>query len=266
MKVCELGPGNSAGTGIAALLSGAESYTGLDAFPYPFAVNQKLTNELVRKLSELYATKSPIPGPDQFPRIRPELEQYDFPSWLFAGKGADLYLSRCKALAGGAECDLISRRLVYIAPYEGIDLSEWSGAFDALFSQAVLEHVKDVAETYRMIFRLLKPLGWSWHVIDFRSHGLSSEWNGHWRYPEWLWKIVLGQREFLLNRMPLEKHIESATQAGFTIVAAFPYREGEHPALGSKSGMGPESFAPPFNLMSKAGASTMGAMVILQKP
>src|SRR6266567_1228155 len=100
-KVCELGPGNSVGTGIAALLSGVESYLGLDAFPYPLAANQKRTNDLIRKLAELYATKSPIPGPNQFPKIRPELEKYDFPSWLFTGEGAERNISRCETLATG---------------------------------------------------------------------------------------------------------------------------------------------------------------------
>jgi len=52
LTVAELGPGGSLGTGLAALLSGAEKYIGLDAVEH--ALNQ--TN--IRILSELLTLES----------------------------------------------------------------------------------------------------------------------------------------------------------------------------------------------------------------
>ena len=45
------------------------------------------------------------------------------------------------------------------------------------------------------------------HQIDFSSHGLSEIWNGHWSYPELMWRITEGKRPFLINRQPHSVHI-----------------------------------------------------------
>lgn len=265
--VCELGPGNSIGTGIAALFSGVNSYTGLDAFPYSFATNKKRIAELIVRLSEFFSSRRAIPGADQYPQINPELDNYDFPVWLVDGRAFYERIAAIRsALLRDVENEFASGRLNYLAPYHELDLSKYGGSFDAVFSQAVLEHVEDLGGTYRLIFSLLRPQGWSWHVIDFRCHGVSSDWNGHWRYPEWLWKIVAGRREFLLNRLTLSEHLARAREAGFWIESVFPYRDGEHPRLAAKSHLKPSSFVHPFNRMSHEDATTMGALLVMRKP
>src|SRR3989442_12971731 len=84
--VCELGPGNSIGPGLAAPFSGGKSYTGLDAFPYSFATNKKRIAELIVRLSEFFSSRRAIPGADQYPQINPELDNHDFPVWLVDGR------------------------------------------------------------------------------------------------------------------------------------------------------------------------------------
>ena len=66
----ELGPGDSIGTGLAALLAGASRYVGLDVVPYSAHANLE---QLLDELTELYARQEPIPGHDEFPAIRPRL-------------------------------------------------------------------------------------------------------------------------------------------------------------------------------------------------
>ena len=92
-----------------------------------------------------------------------------------------------------------------------------AASLDLIFSQAVLEHVDGLEETYKAMSVWLKPGGYASHVIDFTAHGLSPFWNGHWAYSDWQWKLVRGRREFLLNREPLSMHISCAKKAGFQV-------------------------------------------------
>lgn len=262
-RICELGPGNSIGVGIAALLSGAESYTGLDAVPYSTVGQKEQITKMINDLTELFQERSPIPEPKQYPQIVPQLEDYSFPSWILA----ELNLAATKtSLIEGLDAPECNHPLKYLAPYQHIDLSGYSGSFDAIFSQAVFEHIVNPAQTYRLIFDLLKPGGLSWHVIDFRSHGLSADWNGHWTYPEWLWSLVVGRRQFFLNRIPLSGHLALAAQAGFEVEGMVTYAEGEQQALAKKSRLNPTQFAKPFDRMSNEDASTVSVMIFLKKP
>jgi hypothetical protein len=58
------------------------------------------------------------------------------------------------------------------------------------------------------------------HQIDFRSHNLTSEWNGHRAIPDWLWNIMVGKRAYLINREPWSVHRRVITDCGFEIVSA----------------------------------------------
>src|SRR5437016_7019160 len=62
--VAELGPGDSLGTGLTALLTGADSYQALDVVEHA----QAATNlQVFEELIPLLARREPIPGPDEFP-------------------------------------------------------------------------------------------------------------------------------------------------------------------------------------------------------
>ena len=77
--VGELGPGDSIGTGIAALISGAETYVGLDVVPFSAKANLTVIfDELVAS----YRQHEDIPNDKEFPRIRPKLDSYAFPGHL----------------------------------------------------------------------------------------------------------------------------------------------------------------------------------------
>src|SRR5689334_16590122 len=78
--VVELGPGDSIGLGLAALLSASDCYYGLDVVEHAnSATNLRVLDELV----ELFRKREPIPGDEQFPRLNPRLGTYAFPTDLF---------------------------------------------------------------------------------------------------------------------------------------------------------------------------------------
>src|SRR5262249_44088460 len=131
------------------------------------------------------------------------------------------------------------------------------GSLDLIFSQAVLEHVDNLEETYQAMFAWLKPGGYASHVIDFSAHHLSPFWNGHWAYSDLQWRLARGRREFLLNREPLATHLARAKKAGFEVLLLKrDYAEG---------GIKAESLSHPFQLLDNEDARTRGAILILRK-
>jgi len=68
------------------------------------------------------------------------------------------------------------------------------------------------------MYEWIKKDGMISHSIDFQSHGLSKEWNGHWSYSDLTWKIIRGKRNYLINREPLSNHLNAMKKAGFEIL------------------------------------------------
>ena len=149
-QIVELGPGDSIGVGLVALRwSGA--LVGLDVLPlFVKADLESILDELVR----LYARKEPIPDNDEFLRVRPYLESYEFPDraieWTGFGERAELIRSEIrKSLDDG-------QMVTYRAPWTSI-AEVAPNLLDLLFSQAVLEYVVRLEDTYRAMSMWLKP-------------------------------------------------------------------------------------------------------------
>jgi hypothetical protein len=94
----------------------------------------------------------------------------------------------------------------YIVPWTDTNLLG-KESVDIILSHAVLEHVVDLDGTYNSLVGYLKHGGMMTHQIDFDCHGLSAAWNGYRTYPEFIWKMILGKRPFLINRIPCTEHI-----------------------------------------------------------
>jgi len=79
-KVAELGPGDSIGIGLTALLLGAEKYYAFDVVEFAsMEHNLKIFNELIM----LVRQRASIPYEGIFSRIQPCLEDYEFPSKIY---------------------------------------------------------------------------------------------------------------------------------------------------------------------------------------
>lgn len=226
-RIAELGPGDSLGIGLAALLSGSQEYYALDIVARSNPIrNIQILDELV----DLYSRQADIPDEQEFPLVGPHLDSYTFPSEILPEQHLNKALSprRIKAIRLALRSAQPSQYISYIVPWNDPEqLPRLSGLmFDMIFSQAVLEHVDDVEHTYQMLYQWLKPGGFMSHDIDFTCHGTHSEFNGHWTYPSWLWRRIRGNRAYLINRHPHSSHSTLMCRSGFEIVYDAP-KKGE---------------------------------------
>lgn len=228
-SVAELGPGDSLGIGLCALLSGAPSYLALDACHYGSAASH---GAIFSELATAFRSDIAAPGQKEFPLTWPPLRAELKPSLLLnrevlesatAGKRiADIGA----ALADAAPPPPLIR---HVAPWTGQHLLNHPSDLSVVFSQAVLEHVDDLEETYRALGQKLKPGAVMSHVIDFKSHGITSAWHGHWSIGSRRWRIIRGNRPYLINRMPWSFHRRLMETNGFEILKTLPRHDA--PAL-----------------------------------
>ncbi len=214
--VVEMGPGDSLGMGLAALLSGSERYYALDLVEF---ANPTKNLQIFDELVGLFRRREPIPDNDEFPKVRPPVETYDFPAQILdearlstALAEDRLKLIRESILNMGGRDSMIS----YKTPWSDAGVME-AGSVDVVCSQAVMEHVDDLSTAYGAMKLWLKPGGYVSHEIDFKSHGLAIGWNGHWAYRDATWKLICGRRPYLLNREPLSTHVGLLEKRGFEI-------------------------------------------------
>ena len=253
--VAELGPGDSLGVGLAALLAGSRSYFALDAKQHA-STDRNLS--VFDQLVDLYRRRAPVPDAREFPSQLPQLDSYEFPRHILSDQllAEALQAHRLEAIRGelargptGAEGN---NRIAYFAPwYEPSLIREAS--VDFLFSQAVMEHVSDLDHTYQALARWLRPGGWTSHVIDFRCHKTTRQWNGHWTCSDVAWKLIKGRRTYLINRQPHSTHVELLGRYGFQIVGDVRFRD--------HTGVARKQLTPRFRHLSDDDLTTYSAFL-----
>jgi SAM-dependent methyltransferase len=224
--VAELGPGDSIGIGLAAILTGAERYYAFDVQRY---ANLERNLTVFEELLALFQARADIPGPEEWPRVGPELGDYSFPAFLTPQRMARnlrperLERVRAALRAGGAHDSTNDgsrsdeSMIRYRAPWNTRGAIE-RDSIDLVFSQAVLEHVDDLADVYEAMRQWLKPDGYMSHQIDFKCHDSARAWNGHWTYSNLMWKLARGKDVWLINREPHSTHLKLLDANGFRVV------------------------------------------------
>lgn len=255
--VAEIGPGESIGVGLAALIAGAERYYGFDVVSYSIPKReQKIFEELV----ELFSKKTPIPNEVEFPEIKPTLKTYDFPDQIFSANYLEKVLDpkriekfrQALRSKNGNTANVIS----YKVPWFEKSITE-KNSVDWIFSQAVMEHVEDLEGSYTSMTTWLKKGGIMSHQIDFKSHGLSPFWNGHWTFPSLIWKIIKGNNPYLLNRKTYDEHLALLSKNSFSIL---------HQHLIKKTdGFSKVFLAKDYQNFSKETLEIAGAFIIAKK-
>lgn len=249
--VAELGPGASLGTGIAALLSGAQHYYALDVMGY---ASRRNNVDVFDGLAEMFRAREAIPDEKEFPRLRPALPSYEFPRGILTDDIIERSLEQGrldrlrKELGAGGD----NEHFRYYVPWHDDGIISQS-VVDMIFSQAVMMQVQDLPHTYRAIARWLKPGGITSHAIDFSSLGTAKAWNGHWSYGDRTWKLIMGKRAYLTNRQPHSCHVRLLEENGFRITCDVTTK--------SKAGIARDELAPQFRDMNTEDLETTGAFI-----
>ncbi len=254
-KVVEMGPGDSLGTGLAALLTGVQSYSGLDVVQHTDARrNVAIFDQLVA----MVRARASVPDADEFPSLKPPLLDKDHPARTMSAQDVAGYTDP-------ARIDTLRRRLRdldddpssavrYICPWGQPGPGDKHKA-DLLFSQAVMEYMDDLDGAYQALAAWIRPGGAMSHQIDLSCHGLATTWDGHWAYTDLGWKMIRGKRPFFINRAPASAHFKAMERAGMEVVHVTRF---EAKPTGHK-------LAPRFATMSADDRNTRGIYVIARK-
>ena len=176
-------------------------------------------------LVDLLRRRSPLPDQSEFPRLNPILNDYRFPFSILTDSHLEQALTPSRV-------DAIREALIhpdcsgdveirYQVPWDAGSVIH-PGTVDVVFSQAVLEHVDDIAACYAAMAAWLKVGGYASHQIDFSSHDLAPEWNGHWSCSRPVWNIIRSGLPYLLNRAPCSAHETLLARNGLIVIARVP--------------------------------------------
>jgi hypothetical protein len=211
----ELGPGDSLGIGLAGLLSGIDRCVALDAVRY---ADRSRNLEIFEDLIALFRNHAAIPDDAEFPLVQPSLPSYAFPAGVLTPERLDAALNpkrleRIRAFINDpATTARADAPLCYIAPWEPGAIR--AASVDLVLSQTVLELPADLAGIYAEMCRWLKAGGVMSHEIDFKSIGMTTEWNGHWACSNAVWRLAAGRRRHRINREPHSTHIALIEKMG----------------------------------------------------
>jgi SAM-dependent methyltransferase len=246
--VAEIGPGNSLGVGLCALLTGARTYYAIDIETY---ANTERNLQIFAEIIRFFQKKSPDP-----------LSESGFPSHILTEQ-------RLARTLEPQRVNLIKQCILQMnQPVQGFYLGYAApgnssptvreNSVDFILSHAVMEHVDDPEAVYRILYRWLKPGGCMSHMIDYRSHNLARQWNGHWAYSEALWKLMRSKRPYFINRQPHSAQAAAMERCGFRIMGEEKTRE--------TPGIRREQLAPPFHDLSDEDLTTATGFFVAVKP
>jgi SAM-dependent methyltransferase len=247
--VVELGPGRSIGVGLAALLSGANTYYGLDSARI---CDLSASTQLLQEILVLFRERAgqQIKG---WPAYGPE-----FPKHILSKPFLRSVLSpeRIEDIEKAFRSDS-SVTVGYIAPWT--DSSLGPGSADLVLSHVVMQYFDELVSTYTVMYDWLKPGGAISHQIDFSGHQFArNEWNSHWSREEWIWRLIVGQRPGAISRLPFSAHVSAIQSAGFEILCAMPYMD--------NTGIPHNALARRWIGLSISDLHTRGGFIQAQKP
>ena len=217
--VAELGPGQSLGVGLAALLCGVKRYYALDVTDYSAReANVRIFDDLVTLLRQ----REPRPHKG-WPDYDQWLDERLFPSHVLTDTRLDAALAPSRiaairsALLNDGEAGGADPVVEYIVPWNDAAVIA-TGSVDLVLSHVVLQAVDDLDSTYAALHQWLRPGGWMSHHIDFTSQRTASNWNGHWAYSEAARKVISGRRPSFCNREPHSTHLSLLQKYDFEVV------------------------------------------------
>jgi hypothetical protein len=262
-SVVEIGPGDSLGTGLAALLCGAHTLYAFDSVQH---TNVERNLEILSDLVSLFERRIAIPS-SEFPRLSPRLPDYGFPRSILPDEkmAQNLDPARVEAIRQAVKQSVSSQA----SPVDGILIryipsqGEYAAMIkdievEMIFSQAVMQYEQDLERAYTVYYQRLKPQGWMSHQIDFSAHETSGVWNGHWSYSDFTWRIICGAQPYYLSRNPMSVHVQRIQEAGFELVTVLQ-NQGE-------GGIERSRLAERYRALSDEDLRTRNAFLVARKP
>jgi SAM-dependent methyltransferase len=246
--VVELGPGRSLGVGVAALLSGANEYYGLDAYP---ACDFLATRAMLEDIVDLFRHRTGQMS-EGWPSYGP-----GFPDHILPQSVLDTTLTPQRIDSIGDALLNLSSMMGYAAPW-------WSNivapeSVDLVVSHAVVQYLPDIDKAYQSMYDWLRPGGMISHQIDFSGLSYARvRWNSHWSHNERTWRLIVSNRPGKINRQPFSAHLKAIQDAGFEVTSAMRNLD--------RGGIAREALAPRWGAMSEEDLHTRGGFIQARKP
>jgi len=244
--VCELGPGDSIGSGLASLVSGAETYIAIDG---TWAWDAERNLAVFEALVTLFRQRAP-PG-----------QAGSFPADVLTADRMERCLAPGRLRRIRESISRVNQEdscIRYIVQKDGDPMREHDGSMDMIFSHSVMEHVGELSLAYERMSRWLAPGGFMSHHVDFKCHLSARDWNGHWAYTDAVWKLLFLGAQPLINRVPCSEHLRLMRLHGFEVRT----EERRH----DRSGVTRAMLAPPFRGMSTEDLTTRGVFLQAMGP
>jgi SAM-dependent methyltransferase len=195
LRAIEIGPGNSLAQAFILLLLGAERVTAVDVRHYATEEN----------------------GDGVYGRVVEELEGWVASERFVSSIGVDEREQRSRELLpDGARFPKLGPELQYQIT-DGVTIPLADNSCHFAYSVSVLEHVGDVAATYREMARVLEPGSLMSHIIDLRDHH-HTEPHDFLRYEDELWSRMQGRSAGSTNRLRASDHLSLLEKAGFEVL------------------------------------------------
>lgn len=215
-SVAEIGPGDSLGLGVTALLSGVRNYHAYDAerFARP-AHDAGWVDDIAAMLR--HREPRPVKG---WPDFDACLDAGLFPSGVLTPALLEDALTDTRIEEIRQSLAAVSPgsagRIRYCAPWDPSSVPRRE--YDLIVSHSVLEYLKDPRDQFRAFATMLKPGGWMSHQIDLSSLGITRRWNGHLAYSDRLWKIASERLSHRPNRLLPQDYLDALRDTGFELV------------------------------------------------
>lgn len=207
-RICELGTGGSLGVGLSALLSGTDTYYALEI---ENTINIEDNLRILQAISQFFDDEQAVAP--RYSQINLPIKDFLFPRDILKNTWRDP--RRVKDLENELRDILIKsndatgdRMLNLALPWQDSSIQD----IDFVFSRAVMEHVANPKDVYNRLHGLLKPGGYMFHDIELHSHGITRRPYDHYTIHPSVWKLIEGNREYSLNRLTLDDHLDLISQ------------------------------------------------------
>jgi SAM-dependent methyltransferase len=203
--ICEVGPGDSIGVGICALIFGAKSYTAFDSYKFmDNALNIDVFNKITQSLLQRNFQKSV------------ELIKSINPKILTINDNLIIRLLSNSEINNEARINYIKWSIENINQVDSClhyFVGDWdqlptSKYFDVIICQSVFEYFQNMSVSLKALKNFLKPNGIISTQIDYRGLQFSDEWYSHWGYPDYIWNLIKGKRPMVVNRLRHSQYLD----------------------------------------------------------